>query len=139
MVVPAASASSTENPVAAASTTSVSTDNWLDATHGSGWFNITGSTFADGTTTANEIKLTMSDLLKSPSDTHGLLTTHVTGDANDTLNLSNLFDNGLAAQGHWSASGSVAQDGVNYTAYTFSGNAQLQVLVDQHIQHVNMA
>jgi hypothetical protein len=117
----------------------ISVDSWLDSTHGNGWFNITGSTFADGTTTANEIKLTMSDLLKLPADTHGLLTAHVTGDANDTLNLSNLFDNGLAAQGNWSASGSVAQDGVNYTAYTFSGNAQLQVLVDQHIQHVNMA
>jgi hypothetical protein len=114
-------------------------DSWLDAHQGNPWINLTGAATGAAASGADSITLTLKDLLAMPSDAGGMYAAKITGDAADTVNLANIFGQGADAPlGHWDVQGSVVQDGQSFTAYNFSGNAQLQVLVDDHIQHVNL-
>jgi hypothetical protein len=87
---------------------------------------------------ADTLNLNLSDVLKSAVNAAGQHVVQVNGDANDTVNLSNLLDTG-AAPGSWQASGAVVQGGVTYNAYSHSADASLQVLIDQHITQVHAA
>ena len=87
---------------------------------------------------ADTLNLNLSDVLKSAVNAAGQHVVQVNGDANDTVNLSNLLDTG-AAPGTWQASGAVVQGGVTYNAYSHSADASLQVLIDQHITQVHAA
>lgn len=114
-------------------------DAWLDAHQGNPWINLTGAATGADAAGADSIMLTLKDLLAMPSDAGGVHSAKITGDAADTVNLANIFGNGADTPlGQWDVQGSVMQDGQSFTAYSFSGNAQLQVLVDDHIQHVNL-
>jgi hypothetical protein len=83
------------------------------------------------------LNLNLSDVLKTAVNTAGQHVLQVSGEAADTVNLSNLLDTG-EAQGSWQASGVVVQTGVTYNAYSHSADASLQVLIDQNITQVNM-
>ena len=83
-------------------------------------------------------KLNVADVLATPTDASGKHTVHVNGDSNDTLNLSNLLGTG-AAPGAWAASGAVQENGQTFNSYTYSADPTLQVLVDNHLQHVTMS
>jgi hypothetical protein len=98
---------------------------------------ITGELQSDGQTSANVLKLNLTDVLAVHANASGQHQVTVHGDANDTVNLSNLLDTG-EAQGSWQASGVVVQTGVTYNAYSHSADASLQVLIDQNITQVNM-
>ena len=98
---------------------------------------ITGDVQANGQTSANVLKLNLTDVLAVQANANGQHQVIVHGDANDTVNLSNLLDTG-AAQGNWQASGVVMQAGVTYNAYSNSADASLQVLIDQHITQVHV-
>jgi hypothetical protein len=87
---------------------------------------------------ADILNLNLSDVLKTAVNTAGQHVVQVTGEAADTVNLSNLLDTG-EAQGSWQTSGAVVQGGVTYNAYTHSADASLQVLIDQHITQVHAA
>ena len=87
---------------------------------------------------ADILNLNLSDVLKTAVNTAGQHVVQVTGEAADTVNLSNLLDTG-AAQGNWQASGVEMQAGVTYNAYSHSADASLQVLIDQHITQVHAA
>ena len=114
-------------------------DAWLDAHQGNPWINLIGAATGADAAGADSIMLTLKDLLAMPSDAGGVHPVKITGDAADTVNLANIFGNGADTPlGQWDVQGSVMQDGQSFTAYSFSGNAQLQVLVDDHIQHVNL-
>jgi hypothetical protein len=98
---------------------------------------ITGDVQANGQTSANVLKLNLTDVLAVEANANGQHQVIVHGDANDTVNLSNLLDTG-SAQGSWQASGVVMQAGVTYNAYSNSTDASLQVLIDQHITQVHV-
>jgi hypothetical protein len=101
-------------------------------------YDITGITQPDGTTSANHLQLTASDVLKAPTDSTGKHVVQVTGDANDTLNLSNLLSPD-AAPGVWTATGTVQQAGMTFNTYNHSADTSLQVMVDQHLQNVTLS
>ena len=95
----------------------------------------------DAGTASNPVavfKLKVADVLATPTDASGKHTVHVNGDSNDTLNLSNLLGTG-AAPGTWAASGAVQENGQTFNSYTYSADPTLQVLVDNHLQHVTMS
>jgi hypothetical protein len=95
----------------------------------------------DAGTASNPVavfKLKVADVLATPTDASGKHTVHVNGDSNDTLNLSNLLGTG-AAPGAWAASGTVQENGQTFNSYTYSADPTLQVLVDNHLQHVTMS
>jgi len=87
---------------------------------------------------AELLRLNVSDILAVQANANGQHVVQITGDANDTVNLSSLLDTGTA-QGTWQATGTVQQNGVTYNAYNNSADASLQVLVDQHLQHVTLS
>jgi hypothetical protein len=95
------------------------------------------ATFNLGNAKADTLDLNLSDVLKTAANTAGQHVVQVTGDANDTVNLSSLLDTG-AAPGSWQASGAVVQGGVTYNVYSHSADASLQVLIDQHITQVHV-
>ena len=61
----------------------------------------------------------------------------ITGDSNDAVTLSQLFADGHT-EGQWSANGQVTQNGQTFNVYHYSGDASLQVLIDQHILQSNV-
>lgn len=50
---------------------------------------------------------------------------------------SQLFADGHA-EGQWAAQGQVTQNGQTFNVYQYSGDASLQVLIDQHIVQSNV-
>ena len=62
----------------------------------------------------------------------------ITGDSQDAVDLSHLFADGHAT-GTWAQSGAVQQGGQTFNVYSYSADASLQVLVDQHLQHVTLS
>jgi hypothetical protein len=96
-------------------------------------FDITGQVEGANTTLANGIQLNVSDVLQyGKSDGGGGHTVQIDGDANDTVTLSNLLDDG-SDTGRWELLGTVDQAGRNYSQYSFSSNQNLQVFIDQQI------
>jgi hypothetical protein len=96
-------------------------------------FDITGQVSGPNTTLANGIQLNVSDVLQyGKSDGLGGHTVQIDGDANDTVTLSNLLDDG-SQSGQWDLLGSVDQSGRTYSQYSFSSNQNLQVLIDQQM------
>jgi hypothetical protein len=57
----------------------------------------------------------------------------IDGDANDTVMLSNLLDDG-SQSGQWDLLGTVDQSGRTYSQYSFSTNQSLQVFIDEQIE-----
>jgi hypothetical protein len=85
-----------------------------------------------------QFKLNVADVLQAPVDAvTGKHVLQIVGDSNDTLNLSNLLGPD-AATGHWASTGSVQQDGLMFNTYGYSADPMLQLLVDNHIQTVNL-
>jgi len=72
----------------------------------------------------------------APSRCLGQYILKVEGDANDTVNLSNLLDSGQQT-GTWSQSGTVSVDNQRYNLWTHSGNSQAYLLIDTDIHTVN--
>ena len=96
-------------------------------------FDITGQVSGADTTLANGLQLNVSDVLQyGKSDGWGGHVVQIEGDANDTVTLSNLLDDG-SQTGHWDLLGSVDQAGRTYSQYSFSSNQSLQVFIDQQI------
>jgi hypothetical protein len=61
----------------------------------------------------------------------------ITGDAQDLVDLSDLFADGHTT-GTWAQNGTVQQNGQTFNVYSYSGDASLQVLIDQHIAQGNV-
>lgn len=87
--------------------------------------------------TAEVLRLNVSDVLQLPTNASGQHVLQVQGDANDLVSLSNLLADGHAT-GTWGQSGTVTQNGHTYNVYQYSGDASLQVLIDQHIAQTNV-
>ena len=62
----------------------------------------------------------------------------ITGDSNDKLSLSNLLGTD-ATPGQWTATGTVQQGDMTFNTYVYSADNHLQVMVDQHLQHVTLS
>jgi hypothetical protein len=113
-------------------------DAWLQVATGQSTYDITGERQADGSTTAGSLRLDASDVLASPvQNVDGQHVVHVTGDANDTVNLTSLLDLG-PGQGLWEATGTVMDQGMAYNRYTYTGNHDIAVLIDTNIHNVQM-
>ncbi len=83
------------------------------------------------------LRLNVSDVLELPTNDSGLHVLQITGDASDVISLSNLLDDGQST-GTWAQSGTVTQNGQTFNVYQYSGDASLQVLIDQHIVQSNV-
>ena len=81
---------------------------------------------------AELLQLNVSDVLQLPTNTSGQHVLQISGDSNDAVDLSHLFADGHAS-GTWGQNGTVQQGGQTYNVYQYSGDASLQVLIDQHI------
>jgi len=95
-------------------------------------FDITGSG-------ANVFKLNASDVLHSNMTVGNA--THVVqidGDGNDIVNLNKLFDGGTTT-GTWSTSTTTTISGTTYNVYNYSGDATLQVFIDNQITQVTLS
>ena len=86
---------------------------------------------------AQVLQINAGDVLQLPTNASGQHVLQVQGDSNDTVNLSKLFADGHA-QGEWTTSGTTTQSGHTYNVYQHSGDASLQVLIDQHIVQSNV-
>jgi hypothetical protein len=96
-------------------------------------FDITGQVSDANTTLANSLQLNVSDVLQyGKSDGWGGHAVQIDGDANDTVMLSNLLDDG-SQSGQWDLLGTVDQSGRTYSQYSFSTNQSLQVFIDEQI------
>ena len=88
-------------------------------------------------TQAEVLRLNVSDVLQLPTNATGQHVLQITGDSNDAVDLSHLFADGHAT-GTWAQSGAVQQGGQTFNVYQYSGDASLQVLIDQHIAQGNV-
>ena len=89
--------------------------------------------------TAQILQLNVSDVLVGAASGRddGLHILQVHGDATDVVQLSQLFADGHT-EGQWTAQGQVTQNGQTFNIYQYSGDASLQVLIDQHIAQSNV-
>ncbi len=89
--------------------------------------------------TAQILQLNVSDVLVGAASGRddGLHILQVHGDATDVVQLSQLFADGHT-EGQWAAQGQVTQNGQTFNVYQYSGDASLQVLIDQHIAQSNV-
>jgi hypothetical protein len=75
-------------------------------------------------TSANTVKLTLADVLGNAA-TNGVHTLKLTGDANDTVQLT---------ASEWSNTGTTVTEGAHtYAVYNASASAAAQLLIDQHM------
>ena len=83
--------------------------------------------------------LRLADVLATPTqDSSGKRTVLIDGDAADQVTLSNLLADGASGQGQWQASGTTQFNGHDCNVFRYSGDATLQVLIDQHIATANV-
>ncbi|MEY3992688.1 MAG: hypothetical protein RIS04_1451, partial [Pseudomonadota bacterium] len=102
------------------------------------------SASADQTATANLsngqaelLRLNVSDVLAVQANASGQHVVQITGDSQDVVDLSDLFADGHTT-GTWAQNGTVQQNGQTFNVYSYSGDASLQVLIDQHIAQGNV-
>jgi hypothetical protein len=72
------------------------------------------------------------------ANANGQHVVQITGDSQDVVDLSDLFADGHTT-GTWGQNGTVQQGGQTFNVYQHSGDASLQVLIDQHLQHVTLS
>ncbi len=87
---------------------------------------------------AELLRLNVSDVLAVQANASGQHVVQITGDAQDVVDLSDLFADGHTT-GTWGQNGTVTQNGQTFNVYSYSGDASLQVLIDQHLQHVTLS
>lgn len=86
---------------------------------------------------AELLRLNVSDVLAVQANANGQHVVQITGDSQDVVDLSDLFADGHTT-GTWGQSGTVQQNGQTFNVYSYSGDASLQVLIDQHIAQGNV-
>jgi|GEM_PF-3393656 len=86
---------------------------------------------------AELLRLNVSDVLAVQANANGQHVVQITGDAQDLVDLSDLFADGHTT-GTWAQNGTVQQNGQTFNVYSYSGDASLQVLIDQHIAQGNV-
>jgi hypothetical protein len=87
---------------------------------------------------AELLRLNVSDVLAVQANANGQHVVQITGDSQDVVDLSDLFADGHTT-GTWGQNGTVTQNGQTFNVYSYSGDASLQVLIDQHLQHVTLS
>ena len=113
--------------------TTVMSDVWFHSEVNTSLLNITGVKLPTGVTLANNLSLSIADLLALPENSQGVYQLKVVGDENDKVQLLTEVSADSTTSGQWSLVDVTTEGANSFGVYHYSADPLLKLLIDQRI------